>query len=524
MPAVNVATLVLNLTARTDAMEKELKRAQQSVKETAAAMAREGERASGFFDKIGLSGKEATGAIKNLTAGLLLSAGQMDGVSEKAKLVTESFGAFLAGGPIAGGIVAATGAFKIFAGELSKADEEARKRLAKMTEESVALAKRMQDEWKKAGEAARDAFTAGTRDIFKRGDEIRGADGKKPSELSRLADELKAAQDALASLRGPEVTGRRHLTADEQQRVLAIEMQIEAIETRIWNLKLDQEEADRNAAIAAADKLHTDEDAFLAEQRRLKELDALRLDTTRLGGSLSELLGNDTAAKAENTGRSIGQHVAKGMGEGMRDAIQTEVDPVITSMFSTVGDSLTSLIVDAMNNGAANASDIFRNLIVDLEQQLIHSMIAQLMSSILGGMGGGGGGGGIVSALVSGAMGGGDPLAGGSFPAGVSNEAGFEDFLNGVGLPGHASGGHFTTPHLAKIAEGGEGEWVVPDSKVPDFVRAQGAGGLVGDIHIHGTTDPTETANMAAEAVRSKILTSGHWKQGIRKANRTLFR
>ena len=41
---------------------------------------------------------------------------------------------------------------------------------------------------------------------------------------------------------------------------------------------------------------------------------------------------------------------------------------------------------------------------------------------------------------------------------------------------------------------------------------------MVGDIHIHGGDSPEVTATRAAEAVRTKILTSGSMRGAVVKA------
>jgi hypothetical protein len=55
-------------------------------------------------------------------------------------------------------------------------------------------------------------------------------------------------------------------------------------------------------------------------------------------------------------------------------------------------------------------------------------------------------------------------------------------------LLGHAAGGYFTTPHVAMVAEGGEGESIVPDSKLAPVVARvmamSGGGGGGGGINI----------------------------------------
>lgn len=79
-----------------------------------------------------------------------------------------------------------------------------------------------------------------------------------------------------------------------------------------------------------------------------------------------------------------------------------------------------------------------------------------------------------------------------------------------------------TRPTLALLGEGGEPEYVIPQSKMRGF----GGGGIsFGDINIQGDRDPVATANRAAEAVRSKILTSGAMRGAVvRTANGSRFR
>lgn len=48
-------------------------------------------------------------------------------------------------------------------------------------------------------------------------------------------------------------------------------------------------------------------------------------------------------------------------------------------------------------------------------------------------------------------------------------------------------------------------------------MRSMGGGISFGDINIQGDPDPVVTANRAAEAVRSKILTSGAMRGTVTK-------
>lgn len=47
---------------------------------------------------------------------------------------------------------------------------------------------------------------------------------------------------------------------------------------------------------------------------------------------------------------------------------------------------------------------------------------------------------------------------------------------------------------------------------------------MVGDIHVHAGASVHETAEIAANAVRHKILTDGAMRGAVRGANRSLFR
>ncbi len=46
---------------------------------------------------------------------------------------------------------------------------------------------------------------------------------------------------------------------------------------------------------------------------------------------------------------------------------------------------------------------------------------------------------------------------------------------------------------------------------------------LVGDIHVHAGSSQEETAEIAASAVRTKILSDASMRGAVRKATRSLF-
>jgi hypothetical protein len=78
-------------------------------------------------------------------------------------------------------------------------------------------------------------------------------------------------------------------------------------------------------------------------------------------------------------------------------------------------------------------------------------------------------------------------------------------------IPGIASGGYVPSRPgglLANIAEGGEGEWVVPDSKVGQFVAKHGGGGTtIGNVQIYidGSGDPAAVAR----EVKANLMSIG---------------
>jgi hypothetical protein len=75
---------------------------------------------------MGLTTEKVGQAFGKVATGALLMSGAMDKVSETGQLAGQTLGAFLAGGPIAAGVVGLTGAFRLLAEHTSKAGEQAK--------------------------------------------------------------------------------------------------------------------------------------------------------------------------------------------------------------------------------------------------------------------------------------------------------------------------------------------------------------------------------------------------------------
>lgn len=78
-----------------------------------------------------------------------------------------------------------------------------------------------------------------------------------------------------------------------------------------------------------------------------------------------------------------------------------------------------------------------------------------------------------------------------------------------------ASGGIVDRPTLALLGEGGEREYVIPESKMPGL----SFGGI--NISISGGDDPRQIAAIAGAAAERKVLealTSGRWRRGAKGA------
>ena len=120
---VVVGTMVVALTARTAQLEKDLAKAKAQIAEFGESSKRQSEQAAHATDAHTLSHGQLERAIRHTVAGVVLMSGAFKEAGEVGQLAAHSLGAFMAGGPLAGGITLATGLF----GLLAKGTEESAK-------------------------------------------------------------------------------------------------------------------------------------------------------------------------------------------------------------------------------------------------------------------------------------------------------------------------------------------------------------------------------------------------------------
>lgn len=187
----------------------------------------------------------------------------------------------------------------------------------------------------------------------------------------------------------------------------------------------------------------------------------------------------------------------------------------VGSIGSTLAGGIADSLVDGITNGGRRASDIWRNVVHNLLSQTLTSLANSAISGILSLItGGSGGGGGILSAIVGTAT---STLSGSGNP--------YADFINGGALPPPiqgipeiprlASGGFVSKPTLALIGEGGEGEWVIPESKM-----GAAHGGVQLSLVVNaldGTSTAATAARMAHDAVFDTLANSGPRARTVRR-------
>lgn len=190
--------LFLSLQARTEQLEKDLAKAKGHVRDFTRGVSKDAEGAAGFMEKIGLSGETAKNAFKNLAGGILLASGQVGGMGEKAQMLTQTFGAFLTGGPIAGGIVGLTSLFKIMSAD-TDATGNAAKRAA---EQYKTLIEGIQKAGKQASEELRRLDLQNkSLELKLRGVDISAEDIGRRETLDLLHAEARADIDKANALR-----------------------------------------------------------------------------------------------------------------------------------------------------------------------------------------------------------------------------------------------------------------------------------------------------------------------------------
>jgi hypothetical protein len=119
------ASLLVTLKADTERLRADLDKANAKIAQFSRNAESSTGRASAGFERMGLGAEKAGMAFGRVVTGALMMSGALDGVSKTGQLAGHTLGAFLAGGPIAAGVVGLTGAFQLLAEQTAKSREAA---------------------------------------------------------------------------------------------------------------------------------------------------------------------------------------------------------------------------------------------------------------------------------------------------------------------------------------------------------------------------------------------------------------
>lgn len=122
------AVVNVSIRARHEQMVGDLDKMSQAGKKWSADMHASGGRVSKMLEAVGINTSVAARSFGQIATGALMASGAMDGAGQAGQALTHTLGAFLAGGPIAGGVTLLAEGYKFLAGEQAKASEEAKKR------------------------------------------------------------------------------------------------------------------------------------------------------------------------------------------------------------------------------------------------------------------------------------------------------------------------------------------------------------------------------------------------------------
>jgi len=174
----------------------------------------------------------------------------------------------------------------------------------------------------------------------------------------------------------------------------------------------------RTAELAVLEAQRAKTEALLALEQRLTDLRAKTgLDPAAIATFERESRASIEAAYAQTVALSTARGVA-GAGPAVADSMRG----LVSTIEGTLGQGLTSAIVDGITNGGRRGADIFQGIVSQLLSQTISSIlqsgIQAAIGGLFGGIGGGGvgGGGGILSSIVG-------AVGGGAGPVGAANIA-----------------------------------------------------------------------------------------------------
>lgn len=123
--AIQTDALLIAISARTTDMEAGLKRAGAKIAELEANARRTGSGLQGAFDRMGVGADNLKRSFGNVATGVLMMTGTFDDAGKAGKILEQTLGGFLAGGPIGAGVALVSGAFRLLASDTGKATAKA---------------------------------------------------------------------------------------------------------------------------------------------------------------------------------------------------------------------------------------------------------------------------------------------------------------------------------------------------------------------------------------------------------------
>lgn len=357
-------------------------------------------------------------------------------------------------------------------------------------------------------------------------------------QAGSLETQLRTLRDALATEEMREKFRRDELAGGSLRQAAALQ--------RVFNgekaeeVRLDQEIEDITARILVLDRLRTKEAQTEADDLRevlrgkQELLDVIRgINRATAARDMQWELRMMRAITDEQRAqvaleREIEQKRAAGWSEaGIAELVALRArQPMLDfarELQSTLQGALTSAIVDGLTNGFRNGMDIVRQLINQLLTQVVGSLVNTGLNAVFGALFGGaglGGGGGIAS-LATGAIG---SVVGGGGGA-ASSIVPLPDLGGGCAngmcsIPGYAQGGVVSRPTLALIGEGGEREFVIPESRLR---RGAGPGGFnLANLIINAAPgqDPLAIARAAVAELSRRMARSRRTRRAFGDAGR----
>lgn len=298
----SVGALTVSLKAETESLRNDLNKAMGHIKALERETKRTSDSVRGAFDKIGVGGETLKRSFGQIATGILLMTDAASGAGKVGKLLEQSFGAFLVGGPLGAGVAAVSGLFKMLA------DDQEASRIA--TEKASEAQKKWFEGVQKQARESRDRIRDMNDEIEASMLRMAGAEGnldlvKMQNRLREARDELKAID---AEARKPKILNRvtgadgQFLAGDlaafekeqeAERRALELKQQISNIEGEIAKTRERNAQLDREAAAIAkrrTDSAEAEKSATEATRTASEELSSLWRDLDRDAASVADTL------------------------------------------------------------------------------------------------------------------------------------------------------------------------------------------------------------------------------------------